>query len=69
MVRHLRDPLYRFMHGSPWEYDTHIPVLLYGAPFVKPGQYSSAGETAGRGADRRRDDWRVSRCRPIRAAC
>ena len=23
-----RDPLYRFMHGSPWDYDTHIPVLL-----------------------------------------
>src|SRR5437868_3205187 len=36
-----RDPLYNFMHGSPWEYDTHIPVLLYGAPFVKPGQFSS----------------------------
>jgi len=35
-----RDPLYSFMHGSPWEYDTHIPLLLYGAPFVKPGQYN-----------------------------
>jgi hypothetical protein len=32
-----RDPLYGFMHGSPWEYDVHIPVLLHGAPFVKPG--------------------------------
>ena len=20
-----RDPLYRFMHGSPWDYDTRIP--------------------------------------------
>ena len=20
-----RDPLYAFMHGSPWPYDTHIP--------------------------------------------
>ncbi|MEY4094881.1 MAG: Alkaline phosphatase precursor [Acidobacteriota bacterium] len=29
------DPLYRFMHGSPWAYDTHIPVLFYGAPFIK----------------------------------
>ncbi|HWI18335.1 MAG TPA: alkaline phosphatase family protein [Vicinamibacterales bacterium] len=29
------DPLYKFMHGSPWRYDTHIPVLFYGAPFVR----------------------------------
>jgi hypothetical protein len=35
-----RDPLYRFMHGSPWEYDTHIPLLLYGKPFIKTGQFS-----------------------------
>ena len=31
-----RDPLYAFMHGSPWQYDTHVPLLLYGPPFVKP---------------------------------
>lgn len=31
-----RDPLYAFMHGSPWPYDTHIPLLLYGPPFVRP---------------------------------
>jgi len=31
-----RDPLYAFMHGSPWPYDTHIPLLLYGPPFIKP---------------------------------
>ena len=30
-----RDPLYVFMHGSPWAYDTHVPLLLYGAPFVR----------------------------------
>lgn len=30
-----KDPLYRFMHGSPWSYDTHIPILFYGAPFIK----------------------------------
>jgi hypothetical protein len=35
-----RDPLYKFMHGSPWEYDVHIPILLNGAPFVKPGVYA-----------------------------
>jgi Type I phosphodiesterase / nucleotide pyrophosphatase len=32
-----RDPLYAFMHGSPWEYDTHIPLLFSGAPFIKAG--------------------------------
>jgi hypothetical protein len=38
-----RDPLYKFMHGSPWQYDTKIPVLFYGAPFIqKTGlQYSA----------------------------
>lgn len=36
-----RDPLYVFMHGSPWEYDVHIPLLLHGAPFVKPGVYDA----------------------------
>lgn len=30
-----REPLYTFMHGSPWRYDTHIPVLFYGAPFIR----------------------------------
>lgn len=30
-----RNPLYAFMHGSPWNYDTHIPLLLYGPPFFK----------------------------------
>ena len=33
-----RDPLYRFMHGSPWDYDTHIPILFYGAPFISKGE-------------------------------
>lgn len=35
------DPLYGFMHGSPWEYDIHIPLLLHGAPFIKPGTYDT----------------------------
>lgn len=39
-----RDPLYTFMHGSPWEYDTHIPLLLYGTPFVKAGQYTAVAK-------------------------
>lgn len=38
------DPLYQFMHGSPWEYDTHIPLLLHGAPFVKAGRYTGAAK-------------------------
>ena len=29
-----RDPLAAFMHGSPWKYDTHVPLLFHGAPFV-----------------------------------
>ncbi len=37
-----RDPLYLFMHGSPWDYDTHVPLLFHGAPFVKPGQWPDA---------------------------
>ena len=36
-----RDPLYRFMHGSPWDYDTHIPILFHGAPFVRGGSLGS----------------------------
>ena len=39
-----KDPLYRFMHGSPWEYDTHIPLLFYGAPFVKGGSFPAAAK-------------------------
>src|SRR5262245_36281696 len=35
------DPLYAFMHGSPWEYDTRIPLLFYGAPFVRPGRWAT----------------------------
>ncbi len=37
-----RDPLYRFMHGSPWDYDTRIPILFYGAPFVRQGSWKDA---------------------------
>jgi predicted AlkP superfamily pyrophosphatase or phosphodiesterase len=27
-------------HGSPWDYDAHVPVIFYGAPF-KPGKYDA----------------------------
>ena len=36
-----RNPLYAFMHGSPWSYDTHIPLLLTGSPFIKQGTSSA----------------------------
>src|SRR5215204_1135227 len=36
-----RDPLYGFMHGSPWDYDTRIPILFYGAPFVRQGRWAT----------------------------
>lgn len=29
------DPLYRFMHGSPWSYDVDIPLLLFGPAFIE----------------------------------
>ena len=35
-----RNPLYAFMHGSPWAYDTHVPLLLHGAPFIKRGVWN-----------------------------
>lgn len=35
-----RDPLYFFMHGSPYGYDARIPLIVHGQPFVKAGDYS-----------------------------
>ncbi|HJS72741.1 MAG TPA: alkaline phosphatase family protein [Vicinamibacteria bacterium] len=36
------DDVYRFMHGSPWEYDVEIPILFHGEPFVRKGVYSGS---------------------------
>jgi predicted AlkP superfamily pyrophosphatase or phosphodiesterase len=36
------DPLYAFMHGSPWSYDSRIPVLFYGPPFIRQTESASA---------------------------
>lgn len=33
---------YRFTHGTPWPYDTRIPVLFYGAPFIRKGVFETA---------------------------
>jgi hypothetical protein len=37
-----RDPVTKFMHGSPWPYDARIPLLFYGAPYVRRGTYPQA---------------------------
>src|SRR4051812_13784933 len=29
-----------FMHGSPWTYDTSIPLIFWGTPFVRAGRYT-----------------------------
>lgn len=36
------DPLYTYMHGSPWSYDVRIPMLLSGAPFIRQGRWPDA---------------------------
>jgi predicted AlkP superfamily pyrophosphatase or phosphodiesterase len=36
-----KDPLYAFMHGSPWAYDSRIPILFHGPPFIRQGQFTS----------------------------
>lgn len=35
------NPLYQFMHGSPWAYDTRIPLLFYGPGFIRQGSWST----------------------------
>ena len=35
-----RDPVVQFMHGSPWAYDTRIPLLFYGPRYVRAGTYA-----------------------------
>jgi predicted AlkP superfamily pyrophosphatase or phosphodiesterase len=33
-------------HGSPYEYDTHVPILFYGPSWVKAGRIDTPVETA-----------------------
>ncbi len=35
-----RDDHYRFMHGSPWDYDSHIPLLLHGPRHVRSAEFT-----------------------------
>ena len=36
-----KDPVVKFMHGSPWPYDTRIPLLLYGTPYIREGTFTA----------------------------
>src|SRR5690242_7243657 len=38
----LNEPASLFMHGSPWSYDANIPLLLFGPPFIRRGNYADA---------------------------
>ena len=37
-----RDPVVKFMHGSPWPHDTRIPLMFYGPRYVRAGVYAKA---------------------------
>jgi predicted AlkP superfamily pyrophosphatase or phosphodiesterase len=37
----VRDTSYAFTHGSPWPYDSSIPILFYGPPFIRQGEFDS----------------------------
>src|SRR5690242_4599278 len=38
----LNEPASLFMHGSPWSYDANIPLLFFGPPFIRRGNYADA---------------------------
>lgn len=35
------DPRYAYTHGSPWLYDSAIPILFHGSPFIRPGVFDA----------------------------
>jgi predicted AlkP superfamily pyrophosphatase or phosphodiesterase len=37
----VHDPSYAFTHGSAWSYDSRIPILFYGPPFIRQGEFDS----------------------------
>ena len=50
-VQYVAKPYWMFgssvaTHGSPYEYDTHVPILLWGPSWVQPGARSVRVETA-----------------------
>jgi len=36
----VRDVRYAFTHGSSWSYDSRIPILFHGAPFIRQGVFN-----------------------------
>src|SRR4051794_26203014 len=34
------NPALQFMHGSPWSYDTRIPMIFWGPRYVRAGRYT-----------------------------
>jgi hypothetical protein len=37
-----RDPTVKYMHGSPWDYDSRIPFFFHGAAFIRQGTFPEA---------------------------
>lgn len=37
-----KDPVVTFMHGSPWAYDTRIPLGFYGPSYIRTGRFPRA---------------------------
>lgn len=37
-----RPNTYASTHGSPWSYDTHVPLAMYGPAWVKAGRYGDS---------------------------
>ena len=33
---------YASTHGSPWSYDTNVPLAMYGPNWIKPGKYGDS---------------------------
>jgi hypothetical protein len=33
---------YASTHGSPWSYDTNVPLAMYGSNWIKPGKYGDS---------------------------
>jgi predicted AlkP superfamily pyrophosphatase or phosphodiesterase len=37
-----RPTAYASTHGSPWTYDTNVPLAMYGPKWIKPGKYGDS---------------------------
>jgi hypothetical protein len=37
-----RPNTYASTHGSPWSYDTNVPLAMYGPNWIKPGKYGDS---------------------------